>query len=106
MTYAVRYAERARVQFADFVDWFFHHNPDKEPSDLIAQINEAFTLARRNPYLYQVDELPISVSSDIRHVTVWKFHFYYAISESEKVIEVTSIIHEATGPLTVERSFE
>lgn len=98
MSYDLIFAKRIPDDFENFLDRYFEYFPNRHPEIVYGEVNEALSQIRINPYIRQVDELPYQAKRPVRHVTVWKFHFYYVVREDTTTVEVAAIVHEASGP--------
>lgn len=97
MSYALRFARDSYDSAADYYDWYFTCFPGRDSTSANREIEQSFTSILANPYIKQIDQLPIELGHPIRHVTVWKFNFFYVIIDKEKTVEVIAVVHQAAG---------
>ena len=46
----------------------------------------------------QVDDFSFSGDRELRHVTVWKFNFYYLVLDVERSLDIVGVVHQSAGP--------
>ena len=98
MSFALRFSSAALDHFTDFVAWYLEFFPAASERDTVRMVYEGFRVYRSNPLLKQIDSFPFPSIKELRHITIWKFNFYYEALVEEHVIHVVAIVHEAAGP--------